>query len=189
MVVTISTIFSSVNMAIKIAGYLQFIETSDEKLNRLTRMHQIAAKEALEHALRVVNQKEAFNMYVNRAIEKYLDAISIEKEEGLFAAYIGLAFCNQLTKDESNMEVNLSKAISIYKSTKHAASSEPDSIMDAYTEADQVVLSIATLGIANLFSSGIKSIEKRQIEKDKERLRIMAPIAEDILRNYKYLDK
>lgn len=106
-------IFDTTDDLNKIAIYLDLIESDSQKLNRIIGQSLISANEALRHALRA-SSKDLYKHYLDRAIDKYIDAISIEKHDKLFMAYFGLAFCNGLVNDFKNQQANIKKAIEIY---------------------------------------------------------------------------
>lgn len=75
-------------------------------------MYFKSAIENLNYALTASgeNQKE----YLRQAINKFIDATTIEKNENLILSYIGLALCQVLTNDTDNYTKTLKKISNVY---------------------------------------------------------------------------
>lgn len=114
-----STVFVIGSTIIKIAPYivsfLGLTESLSSKLDRTISMHLHSAFLNLENATRTEDAAIA-NDYLKRAKDKFIDAIGIETDKNkLIMAYSGLAFCQGLLGDGSNMKFNLNRAYDLYR--------------------------------------------------------------------------
>lgn len=114
-----STVFVIASTTIKfapyIASFLGLTESVSSKLDRTISMHLHSAFLNLEHAKRTEDSAIA-NDYLKRAKDKFIDAIGIETDNNkLITAYSGLAFCQGLLRDGSNMKFNLNRAYDLYR--------------------------------------------------------------------------
>jgi exonuclease VII small subunit len=97
--VEIKTILAGVGLAKQIAGYLGLIETLNVKIDRLSKSELEAAIRSLEQANNSKNEKESL---LREARNRFNKAISLEDNEKLVLAYIGLAICHKNLGDKSN---------------------------------------------------------------------------------------
>lgn len=97
--IEIKTILAGVGLAKEIAGYLGLIETLNVKIDRLAKSELEAAIRSLKQANNSKNEKESL---LREARNRFNKAISLEDNERLVLAYIGLAICHKNLKDRSN---------------------------------------------------------------------------------------
>jgi len=170
-----SVIFGTVSALTKIGGYLDIIDSINNKLDRLVGMHLKAANYALESATRTSN-KDEYIKYIDRARDKFIDAISVERKQvNLVQAYLGLAFCNHLVNDTSNMHKNLKEAKFHYSVLCNSLPDEDSLLQQMSGEGsgeggtmEKTVISIVSLGAIPLIS-GIVEMVKEPIRNKKTR--------------------
>lgn len=187
---SLSIIFSSVNLTMRISEYLKLTESMSSRISRLEKMHQIAAKRAFEDALRT-NDESLRRTYILRAVDKYRDAASVEYDNmSLFGIYVGLACCHGMLNDLSNRNAAIKDALRCYEHIRGEANGEPEGFIEMQSDGDEVlgvmlkgIWGICTLGVANLVNSGIKKIQTVQINSFKEKEKEMRDIASQ-LRSY-----
>lgn len=97
--IEIKTILAGVGLAKEIAGYLGLIETLNVKIDRLSKSELEAAIRSLKQANNSKNEKESL---LREARNRFNKAISLEDNERLVLAYIGLAICHKNLRDRSN---------------------------------------------------------------------------------------
>lgn len=92
-----------------ILSYTRLIKND---VQSLMHMYFKSACENLNYALTASdeNQKE----YLRQARNRFIDAITIEKNENLIFSYIGLALCQVLTNDIDNSAKTISKIRNVY---------------------------------------------------------------------------
>lgn len=97
--IEVKAILSGVGLAKEIAGFLGLIETLNVKIDRLSKSELEAAIRSLEQANNSKNEKESL---LREARNRFNKAISLENNEKLILAYIGLAICHQNLMDKDN---------------------------------------------------------------------------------------
>ena len=100
----ISLIFLSFNLAKGLAGYLGLIETIDAKLDKLAGSELEAGLRALKQA---ADSDEEATALLREARSRFNKAISLETNERLAVAYVGLAFCHNHLGDKRNCSETL----------------------------------------------------------------------------------
>lgn len=198
MSIALGTILSSIDSTTKIAEYLKLVESTNKKVDKLISMHLGAAKESLENALRT-NNVEEYKTYINRAKFKYIDAISAEKFEGQFEAYLGFAFCNHLSDDKVNMLINIKKAYVAYVNIWNEAPDKEESFLEEISDAacnggsegiwTKIFTSVVTWGTIPLISFSIEGYREYRKYKIKKILDGIEPIAEQLMLLYPELLK
>lgn len=88
----INTIFLSKNLAVSIATYLNLIENVDKKVDKLISKEYNSAIQMLEQVRYVSNPAIYSNMLVG-IIDRFNQAISLEKRERLLLSHLGLMMC------------------------------------------------------------------------------------------------
>ncbi len=97
--IEVKTILAGVGLAKEIAGYLGLIETLNVKIDRLSKSELEAAIRSLEQANNSKNEKESL---LREARNRFNQAISLEDNEKLVLAYIGLSICHKNLGDKDN---------------------------------------------------------------------------------------
>jgi hypothetical protein len=100
----ITVIFAGLSYARELAGYLGLIETLNVKIDKLAGSELDAGLRALEQAK--TSEKEMVSL-LREARLRLNKAVSLEKNERLIAAYIGLAFCHYNLGDRDNCYATL----------------------------------------------------------------------------------
>lgn len=88
----VRSIFATKNLAISIATYLDLIENVDKKVDKLISKEFNSAIQMLEQARYISNQAVYSNMLVG-IIDRFNQAIALEKRERLLLSHLGLMMC------------------------------------------------------------------------------------------------
>lgn len=184
---SVSVIFGNLNAIVKIGEYLNIVDSVNNKVGRLISMHLSAANYALESATRTTNESE-YIKYIERARNKFIDAISVESNDvNLIQAYFGLAFCNHLVTDDTNMVENLKKAKSSYDRLWNRLP-DKDSLLQQMSEEgsgeggamEKTIISIVSLGAIPLVSSITEMVKKTLRNKIMKEIGSVGKIMEEI---------
>lgn len=103
-----SDIFGNDNFERSIAGYLGLIRTVKSKVQKRQRQDFKSAIQNLEYAKTSSDESNRMD-YLRTAKSKFIDAINVEENENLISAYVGLAMCQHLLKDEVNVEKTMKR--------------------------------------------------------------------------------
>lgn len=109
----ISLILSCIDLAKSVACYLKLCESIDSKITSLINCELNSGIRALNHAISA-NTQQLF--YIKEAWFCFNRAISLEKDERLVLAYIGLAACNSYLKETQNAKKALLDALKVRNS-------------------------------------------------------------------------
>lgn len=109
----ISTILSCLDLAKSVACYLNLCESIDSKITRLINCDLGSGIKALDHAIDASNNPQ---FYIKEAWHCFNRATSLEKDERLILAYIGLAICDMYLKEPVNAEKALLEALEVKNS-------------------------------------------------------------------------
>ena len=88
----IHTIFMTKNLAVSIATYFKLIESVDSKIDKLISKEYDSAIQMLDQVRNVSNPAVYSTMLVS-IIDRFNQAIQLEKNERLLLAYLGLMIC------------------------------------------------------------------------------------------------
>lgn len=108
---TPAVIFGSINLAQSIAGYMGLIESVGGDVKKLLHQSLKSALQNLEYARSATGQNQLD--YIRAARERFIDAISVEQNESLISAIVGLAMCQHLLGDDKNVKVTLDRINSV----------------------------------------------------------------------------
>lgn len=112
---TAKIIFGAIHASASIAGYMGLIETVRGNVQKLLHQSFKSAIQNLEYA-KTASDDNRLN-YIRIAQEKFIDAITVEEDENLISALVGLAMCQHLLGDEINMTRTLSRIDGVKLST------------------------------------------------------------------------
>lgn len=108
---TPAAIFGSINLAQSIAGYMGLIESVGGDVKKLLHQSFKSALQNLEYAQTATGQNQLD--YIRTARERFIDAISVEQNERLISAIVGLAMCQHLLGDDKNVQMTLDRINSV----------------------------------------------------------------------------
>lgn len=174
-------IFSGASFAMRASEYLRLTGSMSSRISKLEKMHQKAAKAALEDAIRT-SDEGLRRQYIIRAVDKYRDAIGAEEDDvlGLFGAYVGLATCHGLLNDIPNRNAAIRKALECYNEVKEEADAEPQGVAELYgygkeeTETIRAAISFSRLGTIDRGMRFANSIIIKNARKKEEKMRGIA---------------
>ena len=89
---TIHSIFLAKNLAVSIATYFKLIESVDDKIDKLISKEYNSAIQMLEQVIYISNPAVYSTMLVS-IIDRFNQAIQLEKRERQLLAYLGLMIC------------------------------------------------------------------------------------------------
>lgn len=111
----ISIIFSSINFAKSIAEFTGIVESLDKKIDKLSKSEFYAGMNSLKQSV----YSESERVYLLREARSFFNkAISLEKDENLVLAYVGLAACHYHLNDIENSRKALMDALNVIESVK-----------------------------------------------------------------------
>lgn len=120
-----TTIFKAVSLTKAIAQYLGFIDGISDDIKKL--LHQ-SFKSAILNLEYAKGANSDFNRleYVKSARDEFIRAITVEVNENLVSAYLGLAMCQFLLKDKENAirTINRIKNVQLSQSERNIAIAE-----------------------------------------------------------------
>ena len=118
MEITIGTLFSAINLAKAVAGYAGLIETLGFKIDRLAHSELEAGLRALEQACDADKERESL---LREARSRFNKAVSLEDNERLAFAHIGLAICHFFLGERHNCRKALEGILEIQVTGKTKA--------------------------------------------------------------------
>ena len=92
MISLISTIFATKNLAISIATYFKIVESVDGKIDKLVKKEFESGLALLEQA-KQISSSYTYRQVLLTAVDRFNQAIILEKRERLLLAYLGLMTC------------------------------------------------------------------------------------------------
>ncbi|QDZ39307.1 hypothetical protein FRE64_04800 [Euhalothece natronophila Z-M001] len=112
----VARIFNAISIVEKITAYLGVVESIDKKIDKLGKAKLDSGIRALKQAKNAPEQERP-NL-VREARSKFNEAITIEEQERLAFAYLGLAFCHNYFDDHFNCKDALTQILDIDDSYK-----------------------------------------------------------------------
>ena len=158
----ISVLFYSKDVVKSVIEYLGFVETIYEKVEKLGQAKLDSGIKALEQAKKA--PKEEVPWLIREARSKFNEAISIEKNERLGIAYLGLALCFSYLEDEANCIDALEQILNIPSTVEQMSDNNPKKNLAILAQSSALFKTYA-----DMFK--IKSYESFNFEVLREKLR------------------
>lgn len=106
------TIFKAASMAESIAAYLGVVDSVSADIKKLLHQPFKSALINLKYAKDASNSTTCEN-YIKQAINEFIRAITVEENENLVSAYLGLSMCQYTLGDFINAKTTLKKISSV----------------------------------------------------------------------------
>ena len=144
MISLISTIFATKNLAISIATYFKIVESVDGKIDKLVKKEFESGLALLEQA-KQISSSYTYRQVLLTAVDRFNQAIILEKRERLLLAYLGLMTC-YFYLGEIEVVKQIQKTIGDLKFSKSFWEKNGGDIEHVGVSLFGVVMSIASLG-------------------------------------------